>query len=178
VVDRDDQRQAATIAVGIASGVTTACLAVLGALAALVTFIADRYEGRTAFWVLTGLAAALLVVATFLGAHGTAEIARLGYRGTWKWRTKKGLFNYQALVASAALVLIGTSAAVGLGAPRRVEPTGRPDPLEKRAVSALQALARIDRQRLAGDNAQRLEIQRRLDALERRVNRLATSSQP
>jgi uncharacterized membrane protein len=77
----EDRRQAATLAVGIASSVTTAALAALAAIAAVVTFAAGKYHELGVFYVLIAVSAILFVAGIVVGAQGIAEITKQGYKG-------------------------------------------------------------------------------------------------
>ena len=142
----EDRRQAASMAVGISSAVTSASLTALAILAAIVTFMADKYSGLLVFYLLVGVAAVLLIAAIIAGVHGTAEILRDGAAGSWKAKTKKGLFNLQALLAMLALVAVAAGVPVGLSSDRRTN-DGRDQTrlLQKELTAVTDRLDHIDR---------------------------------
>jgi hypothetical protein len=111
--DKDDVRQAASLAVGIAGSVATAALAVLAVLGAVVTYVAANYEGLTLFYVLAGVAAILIIGAVYLGIAGIAEITNKGYQGTWSPWTKNHLFDKQAFAALAGILVLGAAIVIG-----------------------------------------------------------------
>ncbi len=78
---------------GIASSVTTAALAALAAVGVIVTFVAGKYHELGAFYALIGISATLFVFAIVVGAQGTAEVTKEGYKGSWSPFTKKKLFT-------------------------------------------------------------------------------------
>lgn len=142
--DPNDRRQAASLAVGIASAVTTAALAVIGALAVIVTYVAGKYEHLTWFYVLASVSAALLVCAIIVGTQGIAQITKKGYQGSWSPSTEGHLFNKQSNITMAALAFLAAAVIVGFSAPLQPPP-------EPAAVSATQTeIARL-KHRLARD---------------------------
>jgi len=113
----EDRRQAATLAVGIASSVTTAALAALAAIGVVVTFVAGKYHQLGAFYALIGVSVVLFVIAIVVGAQGTAEITKQGYKGLWSPFTKKKLFNWQANITMAGFAFFVLAIMVGLLSP-------------------------------------------------------------
>ena len=102
---------------GIASSVTTAALAALAAVGGIVTFVAGKYHELGAFYALIGISATLFVFAIVVGAQGTAEVTKEGYKGSWSPFTKKKLFNWQANITMAAFAFFVLAIVVGLLSP-------------------------------------------------------------
>jgi hypothetical protein len=119
----EDRRAAASLVATLSSYVITAALAVLGAQAVITTFVLDRREELTLFYVLGGLGAAMLVLSVLIGCAGIYEIAAAGSGGDWKVTTRRGKFNLQAICALVGTVLVIASAFQG---ERREDATAPP----------------------------------------------------
>lgn len=125
---QEDRRHAATLAVGVAASVTTAALAVLGAVAIVVTFVTGKYHRLGVFYALTVVSVGLLVLAVVIGAQGVAEITKNGARGKWTTSTDKRLFDTQAKLAFGGLLCFALAVVVGFTAPKIPPEPSRPDP--------------------------------------------------
>jgi hypothetical protein len=157
--DPEDRRQAASMAVGISSAVTSASLTLLGVLAVIVTFTADKYSHLFIFYVLIGVSAMLLICAIIAGVQGTAEILREGASGVWKTKTEKRLFDRQALLAGLALVAVAAAVPVGLSSDRRVD--------DDRELTRFQRTLDSVADRLHSSDQVVTRLQRRVARLER-----------
>ena len=104
---------------------TTAALAVLAAIAVVVTFVAGRYHALGAFYGFTGLSVALLVASVIVGAQGIAEITNNGYQGTWSPKTEDRLFGRQAKLTFGGFLALGVALATGLTAPLQPTPPAK-----------------------------------------------------
>jgi hypothetical protein len=82
--DANDVRQAASQAVGIASSVSTATLAVLAIIGAILACIASNYHDLLAFYIVLAIASLFLLASVYLGIKGVTEITNNGYSGAWK----------------------------------------------------------------------------------------------
>lgn len=120
----DDQRQAATLKVGISNYVATAALAVLAGGLGLFTYISQSFNPPASFYVLMGLTAAVLVSSIFLGGHGADDTVSKVAQDTWRnepiWQ-----FNLQAMLTLMALVLLISATAVGATSPKESNSTER-----------------------------------------------------
>jgi hypothetical protein len=109
----DDRRAASSLVTTLSSYIITAALAVLGAQAVLATFVIDRREHLTSFYVVGGFGTAALVGSIIVGGAGVYEIIDAGARGEWKITTRGGKFNIQAWLALIGTVLVIASAFLG-----------------------------------------------------------------
>jgi amino acid transporter len=102
----EDQRNAANIYTSLSSYVITASLGVIAAQAALATFVLDKRDHLTWFyiWMICGLITS--VVSVVLGGRGVAAIASAGFSGSWTLKPKHDYFNYQALFCLLGMVLL------------------------------------------------------------------------
>jgi hypothetical protein len=102
----------------LSSSVTSASVAVLGAAAVVTTYVADKYDGLTLFYVLMAAAAGALVRSLLVGGTGVFEIAQTGFEGDWRIKTRKRRFNSQVAWMMSGIVLLLAGAFVGLSAKR------------------------------------------------------------
>ena len=109
----DDKRAASNLVTTLSGFVITAALAVLGAQAVVATFVIDRREHLTWFYVVSGFGAAALVLSIIVGGLGIDEIVAAGARGEWKHRTRGGKFNIQSILALIGAILVMASAFLG-----------------------------------------------------------------
>jgi hypothetical protein len=109
----DDRRTASGLVTTLSSFVITAALAVLGAQAVLATFVIDRREHLTAFYVVSGCGTAALVLSILVGGAGIYEITSAGARGEWKITTRRRKFNIQVWLALIGTILVVASAFLG-----------------------------------------------------------------
>jgi hypothetical protein len=107
------RRTASGLVTTLSGYVITAALAILGAQAVVATFVIDRRQHLTGFYVVSASGTALLIGSVLLGGAGMDEIVRAGANGNWKIRTRYGKFNWQALLALAGTVLVVVSAFLG-----------------------------------------------------------------
>lgn len=117
--DPDDRRQAAFMAATIAGFVTTAALAIVAVVAAIVTYVASNFHHLGLFYGLAALATLLLVGAAYLGALGTAEITNRGYYQPSDWSpfTQRHLFDKQSFATMAGFFVLGAAVIVGFTSP-------------------------------------------------------------
>ena len=118
----DDQRQAASMKVGISTYVATAALGVLAGALGLFTYISQTSAPPWTFYGLMLLTAAMLVISIVLGGDGQDKTVALVARGTWT-NNANWQFNVQAVLTVLALLFLTAATAVGatagkLGAPR------------------------------------------------------------
>lgn len=111
------------MAVGIAGSMTTAAIAVLGIIGAIVTYIASNYQDLTAFYILAALSALALISGIWQGMRGIAELTNKGFQGEWLVETKKGRFDKQSLATLIGLLLLGAAVIVGFMAPTKPPPS-------------------------------------------------------
>lgn len=109
----EDRREASSLATTLSSYVITAALAVLGAQAVITTFVMDKREGLTWFYVISGLGAACLIGSVILGGRGIWEIVGNGFEGNWDINPRNQKFNVQALLALAGTIFVVASAFLG-----------------------------------------------------------------
>jgi hypothetical protein len=109
----DDRRAASSLVTTLSSYVITAALAVLGAQAVLATFVIDRREHLTSFYVVGGCGCAALILSIIVGGAGVYEIIAAGARGDWKVTTRGGKFNIQVWLALLGTLLVIASAFLG-----------------------------------------------------------------
>jgi hypothetical protein len=158
MANEDDPRTAAGMVASLSSYVASATLAVLGALAAIATFVIDKREHLGGFYALSGAAAVALIASIFVGGKGVYEIAENGAKGTWKTDTRRKKFAWQSGLALLGVILVGASILSGdkkqptdnAELTRRVERLSNDVGNLRRANIALQARVR----RLARERAQ------------------------
>jgi len=102
----EDQRSAANIYTSLSSYVITASLGVIAAQAALATFVLDKRDHLTWFYLWMVLGLIFSVVSIVLGGKGIAGIASAGFAGTWTLKPKRDYFNYQALFCLLGMTLL------------------------------------------------------------------------
>ena len=112
----DDRRAAANLSTTLSSYVITAALAVLGADAAIVTFVLDKRTDLTWFYRVNIAGAALLVIGVILGGRGIWNIIEDGANGDWQTKPGYRLFDFQAWFVLLGAVCIFVS--VFLGTPK------------------------------------------------------------
>lgn len=161
----EEERQAATLKVGISNYVGSAALAIIAGGIALYTYISQTFDVALGFDVLMFVALGALVIAIFLGGLGSDQLSAHLAAGTWTKDTRGQLYNFQALLTLLGLLLVLIASIIGVSAEQRSQSTDR----------------RLDR--LTGDIA-RLEVQLRnqsatVEELQRQVRQLrGQSSQP
>lgn len=109
----EDARAASSLVTTLSGFVITAALAVLGAQAVVATFVIDRREHLTAFYAVSAVGAAALVLSIIFGGLGIDEIVVAGASGNWKYRTNGGKFNIQSILALVGAILVMASAFLG-----------------------------------------------------------------
>jgi hypothetical protein len=113
----DDKRTATGLVVSLTTYVTTAAVAVLGAQGVIVTFVLDRRTSLFWFKSVSIVATVMLVVSILLRGRGAFELIQAGARGDWRVKTRRGLFNWQALLTLAGATLVVVSAFLGTPKP-------------------------------------------------------------
>jgi hypothetical protein len=109
----EDERNAATIYTSLSSYVMTASLGVIAAQAALATFVLDKRDHLTWFyiWMIAGILAN--VVSIVFGGRGIAAIASGGFDGTWSLKPDGDTFNKQAIACLLGMALLLASLFAG-----------------------------------------------------------------
>jgi hypothetical protein len=102
----EDKRAAVSIRVGLSSSLSSAALAILGAQAALTTFILDKREHLIWFFIWSIVAWVSLVFSIYIGGKGIAEEYKAGYQGKWQDKSKKGQFKLQTLSALFGVISV------------------------------------------------------------------------
>jgi hypothetical protein len=120
----DDRRAASSLVTTLSGYIMTAALAVLGAQAVLATFVTDKREHLTSFYVVGGFGTAALVGSVIVGGMGVGEIIGAGARGDWKIKTRGSKFNIQAYLALIGTILVIASAFLGDSKPPQAQATG------------------------------------------------------
>jgi hypothetical protein len=136
----EDQRNAATIYTSLSSYVMTASLGVIAAQAALATFVLDKRDHLTGFYLymIAGLAAS--VVSIVFGGRGIAAIASGGFEGTWSLKPKGDSFNKQAIFCLFGMILL--LASVFNGQPKPENPSA--DQIQRLSTIITQQQTQID----------------------------------
>jgi hypothetical protein len=109
----EDPRTAASLVTTLSGLVITATLAVIGAQAVIATFVIDRRDNLTAFYVVSGVGLLALVLSVIVGGKGIYEIIEGGAGGDWKISTKRRKFEIQSLLALGGAMLVVASAFLG-----------------------------------------------------------------
>jgi hypothetical protein len=136
----EDQRSAATIYASLSSYVMTASLGVIAAQAALATFVLDKRDHLTGFYVcmIAGLIAS--VVSIVFGGKGIAVIASGGFDGTWSLKPNGDSFNRQAIFCLLGMILLLVS--VFCGRPKPENPNV--DQIQRLNTTLTQQQTQID----------------------------------
>ncbi len=109
----EDERNAATIYTSLSSYVMTASLGVIAAQAALATFVLDKRDHLSLFYVcmIAGIVAS--VVSIVFGGKGIAAIASGGFDGAWSLKPSGDSFNRQAIACLLGMTLLLVSVFCG-----------------------------------------------------------------
>lgn len=148
----DDKRAAVGIQASLSNSLITAALAVLGAQAAIVTFVLDRRVNLTLFYLWAGIGTLALITSMLCGGKGIASAYKSGFSGSWR-ETSKGQFQAQTWLALFGVVAVGISVFCGDAKPEisqaEIVPlVRRIDALETQVRESAAASAH-DRKRLA-----------------------------
>jgi hypothetical protein len=120
----DDRRAASSLVTTLSGYLMTAALAVLGAQAVIATFVIDKREHLTSFYVVGGFGTAALIGSIIVGGAGVGEIIGAGARGDWKIKTRGSKFNLQAYLALIGTILVIASAFLGDSKPPQPQAIG------------------------------------------------------
>jgi uncharacterized protein YlxW (UPF0749 family) len=124
-------------------------LGVIAAQAALATFVLDKREHLTWFyvWMISGIVAS--VVSIVLGGKGVAKIASGGFSGSWTLKPKGEFFNFQALFCLIGMGLLLVSLFSGTPKP---EDSGTSQQIQRLSDSVQKLQREVDS--LRAQNAQ------------------------
>lgn len=115
----EDERQAATLKVGISSYVGTATLALIAGVVAIYTYVRQYFEAPWAFSVVALVAVLLLVSSFVLGGKGADKTAERVGQGTWNHQTKTPEFEGQAILTLIGLIALIAAAMIGTLSPSK-----------------------------------------------------------
>ena len=101
----DDQRAAVAIEGTLSGQVMSASLAMIAIEGALVTFILDKRDVGTAFYVVYLLSFGCFILSIISGGKGIARLSKAGFGGNWSLGTAKDAFNLQALLTLVGSIL-------------------------------------------------------------------------
>ena len=110
----EDKRAAVNIETSLSSYLMTAALAVIGAEAAVLTFVLDKREKLGSFYFVSGLGFLLLVASIYHGGRGIMEVYKNGFAGKWGVQTSKRDFNRQAILSLLGVILVFASVVVAM----------------------------------------------------------------
>jgi hypothetical protein len=113
-VTNENERQGATLKVGISNYVGTASLALIAGAVVLFTYIQQFYRLSWVFYLFMMLALAALVVSFIFGGWGSNSTAKAVANGTWSGGTQTTDFNLQAILTLVGLLLLLVAAGLGL----------------------------------------------------------------
>jgi hypothetical protein len=102
----EDQRSAANICASLSSYVMTASLGVIAAQAVLATFVLDKRDHLTWFYVWGILGLVSSVVSVVLGGKGIGGIASSGFHGSWTLHPKHNYFDLQSKLCLIGMGLL------------------------------------------------------------------------
>lgn len=136
----EDERNAATIYTSLSSYVMTASLAVIAAQAALATFVLDKRDHLTGFYLCMIVGLISSVVSIVFGGKGIAAIASGGFKGTWSLKPNGDPFNWQAIFCLIGMILFLVS--VSCGQPKPEGPSA--DQMQRLSTTITQQQAQID----------------------------------
>ena len=109
----EDQRNAATIYTSLSSYVMTASLGVIAAQAAVATFVLDKRDHLTCFYICMIAGIVTSVVSVVFGGKGIAAIASGGFGGNWSIKPNGDPFNRQAFFCLLGMSLLLVSVFTG-----------------------------------------------------------------
>ena len=101
----EDKRQAVNMAAGLSGQLITAALGMIALQGAYVAFAADKKQCGFWFWALMLAAFLIFVASIFCAGKGTAKLYKDGFAGKWNPDSGKGLFNAQAGLCLAGILL-------------------------------------------------------------------------
>jgi hypothetical protein len=136
----EDQRNAATIYASLSSYVMTASLGVIAAQAALATFVLDKRDHLTGFYVCMIAGILANVVSIVFGGRGIAAIASGGFDGIWSLKPNGDSFNRQAIFCLLGMVLL--LASLFAGSPKPENPSA--DQIRRLSITITQQRTQID----------------------------------
>lgn len=156
----EDKRAAVGIKVALSGALTSAALAVLGAEAAIATFVIDKQDHLGWFYMIAALGWLALMTSMFIGGRGIAQEYKSGFSGDWQEKASGNKFAYQTLLALVGVTLVFASAFVGT--PKATE-------AEKQQQSILRSLAET--------TAQIKDLQHRVEATETELKAMRSKAQ-
>jgi len=110
----ENERQAATMKVGISTYVATATLALLAGTLGIFGYVKQNFQSGGVFQGLVVTAIAILVLSIILGGRGANQTAEMVASGSWVSGTSNGNFNGQAISTVVGLLLVIVAAFVGI----------------------------------------------------------------
>jgi hypothetical protein len=110
----EDKRTAVNMVANLSGYLMTASLSALGAQAAILAYVIDKRTHLAWYFVVSGCAAALLVLSLIEGGKGISEIYKNGFAGRWKIKTSCRTFDTQALLSLGGVVLVAASVVLGV----------------------------------------------------------------
>jgi len=113
----DDKRAASNITATLSSYLMTAALGVIAAEAVIVTFVFDKRDHLTWFYLCSVFGLASSVASIYFGGKGIFNLTKLGFDGDWAIKTNAGHFNLQSWLALVGVVLVAISAFCGHSKP-------------------------------------------------------------
>ena len=91
----------------------TACLGVIAAWVAILTFLLDKRDNLQHFLILSVLGVGATLLSIVLGGKGIAAVYKEGANGDWNLNTKGKYFDNQSILALLGVVLIAITALCG-----------------------------------------------------------------
>jgi hypothetical protein len=157
----EDRRAASNITATLSSYLMTAALGVIAAEAVIVTFIFDKREHLTWFYLLSVVGLASSVASVCFGGKGIFKLTKRGFDGDWVIRTTGGHFNRQSWLALSGVVLVAASVFCG-----RAKPETRPQEVDvlKTNISQLQESLK--------------DLEAKYQSLTANLNKLSASNRP
>lgn len=167
-----NERQAATIWVGISNYVGTAALAVLAAALALFTYLSQNFDVGVAFYIFISASAVLLVLSLAVGGWVSDEVASTVSKGTFpksEWNGQApGGFSVQTVLTLLGLIALLVAVAIGATSRKQASDTQRQLTELTRSVAKLDDAFKASE---AHDAARISALSHRLAKLDRRVCR-------
>lgn len=134
----EDKREAVLLGTNLSNQLITTALALIAVVGAASTYIMDKREVDTLFYVLLALAFALQVLSIYFGGRGINKARSKGSDGDWDKAHTKDWYNRQATATLAGAIVL--CALFFLGSEKPSEDKGQLNELSKAIAADITAM--------------------------------------
>jgi hypothetical protein len=108
MTDKDDKKDSANISVGLSSQLIAASLTFVAILGGLITFVLDKKNPTTFFYILYVCSFIAFIGSIFCGGKGIQFVKKNGESGNWitKDDTKTNWFSLQSYLVLAGIIIV------------------------------------------------------------------------